>query len=314
MDSTNVKTGFFAALSGSCRGTDIFLRLKDQSPVRALLHMLFLLAVCGVAVVLIQNISSNGRFDETAAVFKATFGGVSVDRQSHQIRPLLRPEDSRSMLLPGGGIVTYVPGGLIPALPGKSSVADFNYLVYWFPGEFVAASKMRDGELRAFVWRPGDFIGSVFGSQVLLNSSTFEKMLSEAADRNAKLASGGNGSVDFQADDLILVMRYWGSLLGFALFTLGGFIQIALYIAIFVGMFYLTGARPLRSLKLRNLIVCAIYAGFPAIMVGSAFPAFELPVLSFGSAYVIGMVIYLLSVVNRIERAGQSSGKEEGSK
>ncbi len=305
-----VKTGFFTALSGSCRGTDIFLRLKDQKPARALRHLFLLLALCGIAVAVIQNIASADRFGQTSAAFKAAFGGVQINRQEHQVRPLQRPMDSRSMLLPSGGIVTYVPGGVIPSLPSSSTFADFNYLIYWFPGEFIMAVMEKDGGLHAVSLHPADAFAGMAGGKSMTRES-FTQMLNNAAMRNASLPQNGSGTATIDGDALMRMVRLWGAVMEFLLFTLGGFVQIIICILIFTGLFCVTGRRQMKNLTFVRFFVCAVYAGFPAVMVASAFPAFNLPVLSFGSAYVTGMILFLLSVINRIERSAREENTND---
>ena len=56
-----------------------------------------------------------------------------------------------------------------------------------------------------------------------------------------------------------------------------------------------------RYFSFKELIVLAIYAGFPAMIIGSAAEALQLPGLNFDVIYVLGMTIYLIIVMNRIE-------------
>ena len=73
--------------------------------------------------------------------------------------------------------------------------------------------------------------------------------------------------------------------------------------AIFVGMFRLTSGRryPL-TLSFGEFWKIGLYAGFPAMLVATAFPALALPWFSFGSVFMAGLLIYWLYAAGRIER------------
>ena len=58
-------------------------------------------------------------------------------------------------------------------------------------------------------------------------------------------------------------------------------------------------------------LFCASCARFPVMLVASCFPAFDLPYLSYSTVFMIGLVVYWLVAVARVERAGVS-GSQEG--
>lgn len=76
-----------------------------------------------------------------------------------------------------------------------------------------------------------------------------------------------------------------------------------LYTSVFVGMFRLTsgGRYPIR-LTYAQFWKTGIYAGFPALLVASAFPALNLPFFTFSTVYMTGLLIYWLYTAHRLER------------
>lgn len=293
------KTSFIAALIGSCQGTRIFDRLKNQYPGRALWHLLLLLILCALAVATLQLFTYGDKVNDSFDRFRAVFGGLAV--QGPLIRPELRTGDARSLLLPGGGIVSYVPTGQVAALPEKTGAADFNYLLYWLPSRVVMAKKIGDADFAVGVFQPGSWQNR----QQKVSSAEFDSFLAEQSGLDAAEVAKVKADVPIQvigeAELRTLVKGLW-FMLAFGLFVMAGYAQIMVYLLIFVGMFHLTGARNIRTLNFRQLFVTALYAGFPALLVASCFPALDLPLLSFGSAFVIGMILYFLVTVNRIER------------
>ena len=68
-------------------------------------------------------------------------------------------------------------------------------------------------------------------------------------------------------------------------------------------MFRLTsgGRYPIR-LTYAQFWKTGIYAGFPALLVASAFPALNLPFFTFSTVYMTGLLIYWLYTAHRLER------------
>ena len=60
-----------------------------------------------------------------------------------------------------------------------------------------------------------------------------------------------------------------------------------------------------RRIKVGEMVKLAIYAGFPAMLIGSVATALRLPLLDFDMVYVLGMTIYLMIAMNRLERRRQ---------
>ena len=82
-------------------------------------------------------------------------------------------------------------------------------------------------------------------------------------------------------------------------------IEVLIYIAMFSGVFVLMNLGRPRRFKLRQVIVMAIYAGFPVMVIGAMAEALQLPYLSFNIIYSMGMMIYLIMAMNRLERLRQ---------
>ncbi len=297
MDTPYEKTGFFAAVAGTCRGTDVFFRLLRQHPLRMIGQFLLLMLLCSGFVAVVHFFTTEKEIDQAAAGFRSTFGNLSV--QDGRFLPELQPQQMRSLLLPDGGLLTYVPPGETPKLPEKTDGNDFHYLLYWFPEEFLLGKKLGDNEWISLNFRP-NMIGTEQSQSDLTGFET--RLRAVAAKQKALPATVGQTARVMAVDEMAGIFKTSWTLIGFLFFFVLGAVQIVFYVGVFVGMFHLTGARQLRVLRFRDLFIIAMYAGFPAMLVASVFAAFELPLLNFGSAYVIGMVLYMLTVVNRIER------------
>ena len=78
----------------------------------------------------------------------------------------------------------------------------------------------------------------------------------------------------------------------------------------FTLVFRFASMRQLRVLTIRELWKTGLYAGFPAMIIGSFFPALNLPLFSFSTVYMFGLVIYWILIISRIERSGQEEEKK----
>lgn len=299
------KTSLISAFAGSCRGTAIFTRLVNQHPLRALFHLALLTLICALAVSIIDYNDNAEAFNAGVARFERAFGGVE-NRGGALIRPTIEPDRPRSLPLPEGGVLEYVPGVEIPPLPAKSSAGDFKYLFYWFPGDMAIVFKRGDDE---FLCKTVDFAKYTTTQRTVKSGELAAYLSGLAAATPAKLAAVKPDAelATISGSRLGAIARnlYFG--FGFFLFWIGSFLQILFYTLVFVAMFLWTGGRNLGNFNFRKVFVCAIYAGFPVLPVACAFPAFDLPLLSFGTAYVIGMIIYLLTVLRRFEPPAESN-------
>jgi hypothetical protein len=95
----------------------------------------------------------------------------------------------------------------------------------------------------------------------------------------------------------------------FSVFSIAGsvvwnFFIALLYTGIFMGMYRLLNGPSgrLRFLTLREMWKCGIYAAFPAMAVASLFPILELPLLAYETVFMIGLLVYWMAVIARLER------------
>ena len=82
------------------------------------------------------------------------------------------------------------------------------------------------------------------------------------------------------------------------------FFLAVLYTGIFMLMYRLLNgvSGRLRFLTLQEMWKCGIYASFPAMVAASFFPLLELPFVSYETVFMIGLLIYWMSVTAYLER------------
>ncbi len=297
------KTSFVQALSGTCRGTDVFLSLMRQHPLRTALHLLTMLALCSLFVTAVRFFASENEIDKVAERFRSVFGGLAF--HGNVALPEKQPRQSRSMILPERGVLVYVPDGENPAPSDGVSLADFRYALYWMQDEFLFARKIGEDDWICLRFRSDATITEQTRTDMAGLESALRAIGSNRGARPAAVSPPGKAMT---VDEMKSVFKTSWTLITFLMFFFSGAVQTVFYTGVFAVMTQMFGVRRLRRIRFCELWRILVYAGFPAMMVASAFDAFDLPLLSFGSAYVIGMILYALTVINRIEREISPSG------
>ena len=291
-------TGFFRALRGTCGGTAIFTELQTQSLWRTVWHLL-LIAVLAAAVMSVGVCSRLAGIGRAAAEqLQAQCGGLKLSARG--LDPLDSPEKPRDFLMPGLFRVNYLPapaGGAAPSLP-KSFPEGSVRGVVWMPDRIgvwgrtgnntyllsvVTAQTARIGEVRE-VGTPDELLSELLRSPAL----PWDQL--------------GEETQIFTAPRLLAV---WKVLLMIGLpvaLLFETLFQVLLYVMMFAVVFWVMSLRRPNRRPLREVIVLAVYAGFPAMLIGALAVALDLPYLEFNWIYVLGMTGYLMVVMNRLER------------
>ena len=301
----NQKVSFLTALAGSCSGISVFYRLRSQSWVRTIFHLILMGIFCSLLMTWGEVHRKRGVFQAGMKIFESVFGSriLSDDRG---LVPEKSPGVERSLKLPHEGMLWYIPSGKLSGTPEK--LENFSYLILWAPGGLATAVRTESGRWTAHTMFPGDDRVKLSGSVVMTTSELLKLNLRSKEKWN------------FDDLESLSVQNLAGTFKGIWMTTL--FIQNlcltlllpVLYTAIFVGMFRLTshGRYPVH-LSLQEFWKIGIYAGFPAMLVATAFPALDLPLFSFSTVYMAGLLIYWLYTTAVIERetADKESGENE---
>lgn len=301
----NSKVSFLTALAGSCSGISVFYRLRSQSWVRTVFHLILMGMFCSLLMTWGEVHRKRGVFQAGMKIFESVFGSriLSDDRG---LVPEKSPQIERSLKLPNEGALWYIPSGKLSGT--AEQIEKHSYLILWAPGGLATAVRTDAGRWTTHTMLPGDERVKLSGSVVMTTSQLL------------KLNLVSKEKWDFDDLESLSVQNLAGTFQG--IWTVSLFIQNlcltlllpVLYTAIFVGMFRLTshGRYPVH-LSLSEFWKIGVYAGFPAMLVATAFPALDLPLFSFSTVYMAGLLIYWLYTTAVIERESteQESGENE---
>ena len=296
-----MKTGFFRALYGTCCGLTIFERLQEQSLWRALCHLLLMSILASVVITAGVYPGLRDLVNRSTDIITENCGSIVIAPEG--ITPEKSPETARCFMVSGPVSIAYLPENAA-ALP-KDFRQECHTGVIWSAKRIVF-----------WIWSGGDtfqlipLTASMNGLSALKCASSEELFKSfQAAPALAVNGTDVLDPVQLRAlGELFLMLGWSGWVLRITL------LEVLIYIAMFSGVFVLMNLGRPRRWKLRQVVVMAIYAGFPAMVIGAMAEALQLPYLNFNIIYSMGMMIYLIMAMNRLERLRQEREWRQSSK
>lgn len=312
--------GFWGALRGTCCGTDIFFRLRYNSVWRTLWHLVLLSILVTAAIVWGEGSRMGKVIDETERLVTAEFGS-EIRMTPEALTPALRPETARSIDLPWNGRLSYAPDFKTGMRVEPDSIALLDYLVIWTPRFLGCAWQIEPGnwqfgqempaEERPGVTPSGGTAPFFRGIGLSFRNFTTKELCDF-------LAAGQEVTAPWpqQEPPEIPISSLFDAIAGSVAFLLsvgrfaGLLLLSLLYTLIFAGVSRLSlgGRKPV--LNFAQFWKVGVYAGFPVMLVAGCFPAFDLPLFSYSTVFMIGLVIYWMIAAARIERSGFESNEE----
>ena len=300
-----MKTNFFRALYGACAGLSVFERLRSQSFARACWH-LFLMSIISAIIIAVGFYPAMKRaLHKSLATIVENCQGIVCSNE--RIVPVLNPEQARSFVLNNSISITYVPvkSAILPEDFQKE--CDFG-LIWQGEGKFLLWNASDNGKYT--VTPLGKPLGKIENITVLGR----DNLIAELNKTPAIKLDFKDQQSETLTPEKLTALTDLAVMLG-----VGGFLfrKTLLEVIIYIGMFavvtlLMNMGRPHR-LPFKEMIVLAIYAGFPPMLIGSVAEALDLPYLSFNMIYVLGMTFYLIVIMNRLERLRQEQQwREDG--
>ena len=296
---SNSKVGFFSVLKGTFTRLDIYPKLLNNSWWRTFLYLIIFIIILGSAVGFMQYRRMKPTINAFKIMLIENFGShIISDINNKFIYPVDNPEKSRQVSFQNLCALYY---------PGKTGIKDIpvltpKFFAIWHPQYLILGTKNSDDNVisRKFY----------FGTQNRLNQKEiFSNSLASLLKANSnvdftKLAKAENNKTVFKMHfDIItniitqtIIIVFIGNNIFMML------IHVLLLTAVFSFMYNISARS--KNLNVTGLKVwkLGIYASFPVLFVAAAFPALNLPLLSFDTVYMFGLVIYWLKIIFYTER------------
>lgn len=291
------KAGFFTAFFGVCRGRDIFYTLRRHSWRRTLFHLFLLSLITGLLVGHVLSDRKKEQGEALKAVFTERFGQqILINKELlswNWICPAQEPLKAREMALPGNGRFYYT--GTQRKIPDSLKITT-GTVVVWTPKCLAVSVPAPGGGASCMV------VDTISGTMKRFDGSrrAMEEIFKNAPEKLPfDLKALQKESVENIFAGVLMVVSFF-STLGIIFWN---FFLALLYTAIFMGMYRLLNGPTgrLRFLSLREMWKCGIYAAFPPMVVASFFPLLELPLLSYETVFMIGLLIYWMAVIAKLD-------------
>jgi hypothetical protein len=242
----------------------------------------------------VKSVKLSDRIDAGLTVIQEKCGDIKITDKG--ILPSVKPEQVKLFAVPGGFSVCYMPLGYKGKLPDVDE-ENIDRGIIWTPGIIATWMKTKND---SYMLLPNIY----YKLEDALQAREFQKdEIIPYLKKNGKIVGSLNLPYNnFSPEKFRTPFKIVAGVMLFLIFFITILPQAILFISIFSLIFSLIGGRRIKVLKLRDLFVIATYAGFPAMIIGSLFPALELPLLDYNTVYLFGFTGYLMFIINRIER------------
>lgn len=296
-----MKTSFFRAWLGSCAGTEIFVQLRTQSLWRTMLHLVFMSIIS--ALVIGIGVYPGLKRKAVYSVNEVSRNCGTLIISDRGILPEKSPEKLRMFVISGPVSVVYLPDGC--QMPENFHQDCSTGII--FNGKQAGMWFLRGHDLYDFV--PMTESLKAVKQRNIAGAEALEKSFRAAPAISLNIPEGV--SEHFTAGKMRTVVLVMLTVIFAFMLLHQTLLEVLIYIAMFTGVTMLMNLTRPNRIKLRDLVVLAVYAGFPAMTAGSIAGALQLPVLSFNIIYVLGMTVYLVVIMNKLERLRQEHQGEQ---
>lgn len=278
--------GFVSSFIGTCSGTTVFTVLGRHSVLRMLWHLLLLSVLLSFAVTWMGKKNSAPVIAASREIFTSYFGNNILWYPDGAFVPEKSPETARTLLFPGVGKLFYLPQK-DGKLPTPAEYAGLSCIGVWTPGEISFAFRnASDSWLVNRINRSGmDFSTTSDAAEL------FRYAAGKTDGNSVKISC----SKLFEEISLAFDIRNW--IVHFTSLFILPLIYALLLLVVVKFSFAKVSPQPTYLIWWK----CGVYAAFPGALISSAIVAFELPLISFSTAYMLSSMAYGLHAVMRIE-------------
>ena len=307
------KPNFIKILFSVCSGTKIFPEIVKNSIFRSLFHLILISILCAAGFVIIRTPELKKSISEVTGFLNNEFGSVIVKKDG--VYPEKNPKKERNLKY------SYVQVNYYPVLPKEK--------------DFQIDDKLDN---MGFIWLPTGVTGWIkldstrFVVYQGIASKTSPQWFSVTDKKGIYSYIKGNNIREFDSvytclcaplpGDIPLFMLlaplnsgpntfdgfagdvYWYSAIMAAVKIIIMIIFNALFYSLLFALFFSISGRkaPEREYTFKTAFNTAVYAGFPAIIIGILFTIAKMQFLEYQTIYLIAMFIYLIVITQKNKR------------
>ena len=294
------KTSFIEAVSSVCVTREIFLRLKNQSILRTLLHIVFLAFLCSLFIMLAGHDAMLKKIEKPLDAFENATGGIIYSKGG--VYPAKEAAKAFEVMLSPRMKLVYSPDF-------KSFQANWvnkdGTTMLWFPNFWcITMTAQGHSMIKTYSGYPDSSM------QDISEHEDRDDLMEYLAKRDKKSREDVRKK-DLRSWDVnrIEIERvYLGGL--FFYFWFEFVLQTLFMTGLFAVFYRFVGARNTTKLTFKEIFCSGIYSAVPAMIIASFFPAFNLPFFRFETVLMISILIYFIAVLNFLEHASHSENSD----
>ena len=288
-----IKTSFIEAVSSVCVAREIFLRLKNQSILRTLLHIVFLAFLCSLFIMFAGHDDMLKKIEKPLDAFESATGGIVYSMGA--VYPAKEANKAFEVMLSPRMKLVYSPDF-------KSFQANWinkdGTTILWFPSFWCITMTVQGHSIvKTYSGYPDSSM------QDITEHEDRDALMKYLAKRDKKSREDiKNGDLrSWNVNRIEIERMYIGGLFFYFWFE---FVIQTLFITVLFSVFYrFIGARNMTKLTFREIFCSGIYAAVPAMLIASFFPALNLPFFRFETILMICILVYFIAVLNFLEHA-----------
>lgn len=303
------KCSFLKTLFSVCCGTKIFDNILDFSLFRTLWHLFLLTTFC--AFILTFSISFELKNESLQGLEFLTkqFGSVVV--KSDGVFPANAPQTARDVTYRRAQICYYPSLSSSRQIKIDDELNIFGFL--WCPSSIVGWIKLDASRFILYqvlapkktsnwflITSGSDFQNYIENTKIKSTDNLFFRICLPL-EKNipalvffAPIKQGINNFTDF-----LNPILYCSLIFAFIKFCFS-IITNALFYSFLFALIFNFGKSFVYNLTLSTLLKVVIYAGFPAIIIGTLFSFANIPWLQYQTVYLLALFAYIIPVINRL--------------
>ena len=279
-----------------CSGTSGFPAFLEVAPLRAFVHLALLLLIASIFIAVCRFFPTQSDTSRICSVLSDNFGDMRFEPNG--IFPSKAISVPLTIILSSQARLDYFPSASSVSLAGMDEWKSLGGVI-WTPESIVGwlRSATKDGE--------GVYVASpiIQGDRShAFDSSAIGKGKLEALVRDAKW-SGAKQPVErlsFTQMASVFGILITAVFFGTTIVLISVFTVLVISFFAAVQYMWVSGLSP--KLRLGNILTISVYSAFPAIMIASLVPAFDLPFLSFPLVFFLCFFIYHMVAFSTIQK------------
>ncbi len=294
---------FFNIFFSVCRGTSLFPILTYMPIKRVLIHLAILVTLLAGFITVCKTFPAIQFKNRILTDINKEFG--SIENTNHGFLPTVSPKQKRLLEIVPGYVMAYFPDNQFNS--NELGTKKFDRGIIWNPGFAGMWIKQPNDGFVIIQLIYTTKIFSRFSSENLTpkNAGLMTETIKEFYDTKGPFVFGNLPQMASTFLFSYLFSSYFMELLR-------GLFCVLIFNTLFTGCYSFGGGAAMAGLRYRNLWVIGVYASFPALLIASFFPAFDLPFFDYSTIYLFAFLGYFLFIFSKFQRMRAQTIDDDG--